>query len=74
MMTILFTLLHHKQTHMTRIPLELQKQNEDFQTLHEQANKMVYSFHRFKSYFFKYWPNKYLHVFLCNMRNFTNRY
>ena len=30
--------------HMTCIPFVLQKQNKDLQTLHAQANKMVYSF------------------------------
>ena len=40
---ILFTFRHFKQMYMTHIPLELQKQNMDILTLHEQANKMVYS-------------------------------
>ena len=51
--------------HVTHIPLELQKQNKDFQTLHEQANKMVYSFNRFESFFFEYWPNKNLQISLA---------
>ena len=41
---------------MTRIPLKLQKRNKYFRTLHEQANKVVYSFNRFESSFFEYWP------------------
>ena len=48
---------------MTCIPLELEKQNKDFRTLHEQANKMVYSFNRFESSVFKYWPYKNLRSF-----------
>ena len=44
--------------HVTCIPLELEKRNKDFQTLHEQANKMLYSFNRFDSSFLEYWPDK----------------
>ena len=57
---------------MTRIPLELEKRNKDFQILHEQANKIVYSCNRFESSFFKYWPDKNLCSFFCSMRSFTN--
>ena len=51
--------------HVTCIPLK------DFLILHEQANKMVYSFNRFESSFFEYWPDKNLRIFLCSMHNFT---
>ena len=71
MMTTLLRLLHRKQTHVTRIPLKLQKRNNDFRTLHEQSNKMVYSLNQFETSFFEYWPNKNLQIFLCSMRNFT---
>ena len=53
MTTILLILLHHKQTHVTHTPLGLQKQNKDVRTLHDQANKMVYSFNRFEFSFSK---------------------
>ena len=62
-MTILLRLPHRKQTHVTRIPLTLQKRNKDFRTLHELANKTVYSFNQFESYFFEYWPDINLRFF-----------
>ena len=58
--------------HVTRIPLELEKRNKGVQTLHEQVNKIVHSFNRFESSFFKYWPNKSLHSFFCSLHNFKN--
>ena len=35
-----------KQMHVTHVLFGLEKQNKDFLTLHEQANKMVYSCNR----------------------------
>ena len=69
-MTISSRLPHRKQMHVSHIPLKLQKRNKDFQTLHEQANTMVYSLNQVESFFFEYWPNKNLRIFLC-MHNFT---
>jgi len=54
---------------VTRILWGLRKRHIDFQTLHEQVNKLVYSFNCFESCFTEKWLDKHERNFFGSMRN-----